>query len=192
MPKLIDEGKLFEETVAVFAEHGYQATTTQEIARRAGVSEVTLFRRYGGKAALINAALTHALARTPFAHITVTDDVAADLVALVRVYTETTQQYGGAALTVLTDAPRHPELRETIDALTPNLFNAAQLIAEHQERGHLARCEPMQMLMTLLAPIMVQGLWSRTGASPLVPYDPEALVNTFLTGHRTRAADSTA
>ena len=184
MPKLIDEDKLFGETVAVFAERGYQATTTLEIARRAGVSEVTLFRRYGGKAALINAALAHALARTPFAHIVVTDDAAADLVALVRIYAETTRQYGGAALTVLTEAPRHPELRETMDALMPNLLKAAELIAAHQERGRLARGEPMQMLMMLLAPIMVQGLWSRTGASPIEPYDPQALVSAFLDGYR--------
>ena len=184
MPKLIDEDKLFGETVAVFAERGYQATTTLEIARRAGVSEVTLFRRYGEKAALINAALTRMLARTPFAHVAVTDDVAADLVALVRVFAETTREYGGAALTVLTEVPRHPELRETMEALTPNLFQAARLIEAHQEHGRLARGEPMQMLMTLLAPIMVQGLWSRTGDSPIEAYDPQALVSAFLKGHQ--------
>jgi AcrR family transcriptional regulator len=184
MPKRIDEDKLFQETVSVFAERGYQATTTLEISRRAGVSEVTLFRRYGEKAALINAALTYALARTPFAHITATDDVAADLVALVRDYAETTRLYGGAALTVLTDAPRHPELRESMDALMPNLSKAAQLIAAHQERGHLTQGEPMRLVITLISPIMVHGLWSRTGAPPIEAYDAETLVSTFLDGHR--------
>jgi hypothetical protein len=118
----------------------------------------------------------------------VTDDVAADLVALVRVYAETTQQYGGATLTVLTEAPRHPELRETMDALMPNLLQAAQLIAAHQERGHLVRRDPMQTLLMLLAPIMVHGLWSRTGASPIEPYDPQALVSAFLDGQRAAGA----
>ncbi len=56
MPRRIDVERLFEETVTVFAERGYRATTTREIARRAGINEVTLFRRYGDKAALINAA----------------------------------------------------------------------------------------------------------------------------------------
>ena len=186
MPKRIDEDKLFGETVAVFAERGYQATATLEIARRSGVSEVTLFRRYGAKAALINAALRHTLSRASFAQIEATDDVAADLVTLVRMYADTTQRYGGAALTVLTDVPRHPELRETMEALMPNLNKAAELIGAHQERGNLARCEPMQMLIELLAPVMVHGLWSRTGASPIAPYDPEALVDAFLNGHRPR------
>jgi AcrR family transcriptional regulator len=183
MPKQIDEDKLFEATVEVFAECGYQAATTLEIARRSGVSEVTLFRRYGGKAALINAALAHTLARSPFAQTEVTDDVAADLVAMLRGYAETTQRYGGAALSLLTDVPRHPELRVAMDALMPNLVSAAQLIAAHQQRGRLAPGEPMQLLMTLLAPVMVHGLWSRTGASPIVAYDPRALVEAFLDGH---------
>ena len=41
----------------------------------------------------------------------------------------------------------------------------------------------MQLLMTLLAPVMMHGLWSRTGASPIVAYDPRALVDAFLDGH---------
>jgi AcrR family transcriptional regulator len=184
MPKRIDEDKLFGETVAVFAEHGYQATTTLEIARRSGVSEVTLFRRYGAKSALINTALRHTLAQASFTPATVTDDVAADLVALLRMYAESTGRYGGAAFTVLTETPRHPELRETMEALMPNLTEAAEFLAAHQERGHLARREPWQMLMMLLAPVMVQGLWARTGASPIASYDPEATVGAFLDGNR--------
>jgi AcrR family transcriptional regulator len=184
MPRRIDEDKLLAETVAVFVEHGYQATTTAEIARRSGVGEVTLFRRYGAKAALINTALKYALARPVSARIEVTDDVAADLVALVRMYTERTDQYGAAAFAVLTDVTRHPELRESMDELMVNLTKAAELIAAHQERGHLVRREPMQMLTVLLAPIMMHGLWSRTGALPIAPYDPEALVGAFLDGHR--------
>jgi hypothetical protein len=48
-----------------------------------------LFRRYGDKAALIDAALTHALTRSSFARPAVTDDFVADLVARVRAYAET-------------------------------------------------------------------------------------------------------
>ena len=185
MPRQIDVDRLFETTVTVFAERGYHAATTQEIARRSGVNEVTLFRRYGDKASLVNAALTHVLARSPFAQLPVSDDVTADLVALVSAYAETTRQYGGAALTVLTDAPRHPELRETMTALMPNLLNAAKVIEAHQERGNLAPGDPTRTLMTLIAPLMVSGLWARTGTTAIAhDQDPNALVATFLDGHR--------
>ena len=185
MPKYIDEDELFKATVMVFAESGYRATTTQEIARRAGVNEVTLFRRYGAKAALINAALTHVLAETAFAHVAVTDDVRADLVALVRAYTETAQLYGGAVMTLLTEVPRHPELREAMAALMPNLLNAARVIEAHQNRGRLTQGDPMQKLVTLIAPQLVSGLWARTGAAVPGPrLDPDNFVTEFLNGHR--------
>jgi AcrR family transcriptional regulator len=185
VPKYIDEDELFKATVMVFAESGYRATTTQEIARRAGVNEVTLFRRYGGKASLINAALAHVLADTSFARVPITDDVKADLIALVRAYAETAQTYGGAVMTLLTEAPRHPELREAMAALMPNLLNAARLIEAHQDCGRLAQGDPMQKLVMLIAPQLVSGLWARTGTPVAGPgFDPESFVTEFLNGHR--------
>lgn len=41
----------------VFAERGFAATSTREIAKRAEVTEVLLFRHYGSKAGLFNAAV---------------------------------------------------------------------------------------------------------------------------------------
>ncbi len=185
MPKQIDVEGLFEATVTVFAENGYRATTTQGIAKRAGVNESTLFRRYGDKAALINAALTQALAESPFARLKVTDDVVADLVALVQAYSETTRRYGGAVVTLLTEVPRHPELRAAMTGLMPNLLNAVQVIAAYQDRGQLTRGDPFEKLMMLIAPLLMFGLWARTGAASMVAEpDPQALVAAFLNGHR--------
>src|SRR5512138_3463631 len=101
MPKLIDVDALFAVTVAVYAERGYASSTTQEIAGRAGVNEVTLFRRYGTKAALIRTALTHCLARSAFARVDVSDDVRADLLAVVDASAATNRAYGGAVMTLL-------------------------------------------------------------------------------------------
>ncbi|PND58556.1 hypothetical protein CRM90_08015 [Mycobacterium sp. ENV421] len=187
MPKRIDEAGLFRTTVAVFAECGYRATTTQEIATRAGVNEATLFRRYGAKAALINTALTHVLADSSFASLAISDDVTADLTELVRSYVETAQQYGGAVATLLAEVPRNPELRDAISALMPNLVNAAGVIAAHQDGGRLAAGDPLRTLVALIAPLLVFGLWARTGATPQVPdIDAAGVVAEFLDGHRAR------
>jgi len=85
MPKVIDVDNVFEATVRVFAERGYRATTTKEIAARAGVSEVTLYRRYGRKAALVEWALAHCLSGSPFGQLVASDDVTADLTAIAVV-----------------------------------------------------------------------------------------------------------
>ena len=41
--------KIFPAALALFAEQGYKATTTKAIAEKAGVNEVTLFRKYSNK-----------------------------------------------------------------------------------------------------------------------------------------------
>ncbi|RVW04133.1 TetR/AcrR family transcriptional regulator [Rhodococcus xishaensis] len=185
MPRYIDVGGLFDTTVAVFAERGYRATTTQEIASRAGVNEATLFRRYGDKATLISTALTQVLAKAPFAHVTTTDDVTADLVALATAFAETNRMHGGAVGTLLVEMQRHPELRAATDTFMPNLLNAVHVIATHQDRGQLAPGDPVQKLLILLAPLMLFGMLARSGAESIVAeFDPNTLVATFLDGHR--------
>ncbi len=190
MPKRIDEDQLFETTVAVLAESGYRATTTQEIAARAGgVNEATLFRRYRAKGALINAALTHVLADSPFARVGVSADVTADLAALVRAYVDTADKYGGVVATLLGgEVPRTPELRGAMAALMPNLRNAAEVIAAHQQNGNLSVGDPLQKLIALIGPLLVFGLWARTGglSRPSPSIDAGSVVADFLDGHRAR------
>jgi AcrR family transcriptional regulator len=62
---MISREKLLEAAMRVFAESGFRGATTRRIADEAGVNEVTLFRLFKSKTALINeAALLHARMRT--------------------------------------------------------------------------------------------------------------------------------
>jgi AcrR family transcriptional regulator len=56
--------KLLEVAVRIFAEAGYHGTTTRRVAQEAGVNEVTLFRQFGSKDALIREALAAAARRS--------------------------------------------------------------------------------------------------------------------------------
>lgn len=49
--------KLIESAARVFAEAGYRGATTRRIAQDAGVNEITLFRHFGNKDALLSEAL---------------------------------------------------------------------------------------------------------------------------------------
>lgn len=53
MSKRSTRESLLVAAMALFGERGYDATTTAEIARTAGVSEMTLFRHFPTKAALV-------------------------------------------------------------------------------------------------------------------------------------------
>jgi len=184
MPKVIDTGRLFRAVVQVFAERGYGPATTQEIARRAGVNEVTLFRRHANKATLIGEALAHCLADSPFGRLEASDDVEADLTEIVRAYAETFESYGGAVLTLLTEIPRHPALKKATAALMPNLMNAASIIASHQRARRIAAGDPLQKLAFLIAPTMASGLWRRTGMKmAATKLDSAQVARWFLAGH---------
>ena len=54
---MISREKLIDAAAAVYAETGYRGATTRRIADEAGVNEITIFRLFGSKAALIDEAL---------------------------------------------------------------------------------------------------------------------------------------
>ncbi|MEM2265151.1 MAG: helix-turn-helix domain-containing protein [Nitrososphaerota archaeon] len=51
------EDKLLQAALELFSEKGYLGATTKEIAKRAGVSELTLFRHFKSKENLFTAVL---------------------------------------------------------------------------------------------------------------------------------------
>ena len=54
---MIKRERILEAAARIFGDHGYRGATTRLIALEAGVSEVTLFRRFGTKDALLREAL---------------------------------------------------------------------------------------------------------------------------------------
>lgn len=186
MPKVIDTDNLFRTIVQLFAQHGYEGTTTQEIARKAGVNEATLYRRFGSKPNLIGEALRHCLADSPFADLEVSGDVYADLIAIVSAYEKTFQAYGGAVMTLMIEMSRNDELQAASAALMPNFMNAARIIAVHQEQGMLKPGHPAQLLMILIAPMMVSGMVGRSRSIMNIPeFSSQQIVDGFLNGYRT-------
>ncbi|MFC0272934.1 TetR/AcrR family transcriptional regulator [Metabacillus herbersteinensis] len=62
--KLTDkQRKILESAIEVFAEKGFAATSTNEIAKRAGVAEGTIFRHYKTKKELLAAVVTPLLSK---------------------------------------------------------------------------------------------------------------------------------
>lgn len=52
------QNKILNATMTLVMEKGYTATTTKDIAKKAGVNECTIFRRFDGKKEIIAAAMT--------------------------------------------------------------------------------------------------------------------------------------
>lgn len=64
-PLMISREKLLEAAARVYAEAGFRGSTTRRIAEAAGVNEVTIFRLFGSKGALLEAAVRHFAPMSP-------------------------------------------------------------------------------------------------------------------------------
>jgi AcrR family transcriptional regulator len=62
--KALRQSTLIEAATAVFAEHGYDASTTREVAERAGCSEGLIHRYFGGKRGLLLAIMESKVAES--------------------------------------------------------------------------------------------------------------------------------
>lgn len=188
MPRRIDEERLFETVVELWVREGYAGTTTRAVAEGAGVNEVTLFRRYGGKGELVVAALRHRLAAVPLRDVAATEDLRADLLSVVRAYQETFEQVGALFPLLLVEAGRHPELRPALQTANENLQSVAQVLAHHQAGGRLRAEDPLTTTTSLLGPLFVRGL--AASVTPEAPsLDPEDYVEGFLGGRGRSARD---
>lgn len=56
-----DDEQVYNAALHVLAERGTRAATVDDVATRSGISRATLFRRFGGKDALFEAAVAHTL-----------------------------------------------------------------------------------------------------------------------------------
>ncbi len=174
---------MFEAATRLFVSKGYAGTTTKAVATQAGVNEATLFRRYGGKAELICAALRARLEAVPLRTLAATDDLEADLVTIVQAYLLTQEQVGALLPMLLVEVPQHAELRPALDVVWTNIHGVSQIIAHHQERGALQHEPPLLTVSALIGPMFAVGLARRAQMVELpLRVDVAAHVRGFLGG----------
>ena len=133
--------RILDAAAELFATHGYAATTTRAIAERAGVNEVTLFRRFENKRGVLHA-LAERMARRQAGRAAAsappTDDVRATLLGFARMEIAGALEEGGLAIRLAFDAQSVPEIAELLgEGIPSNLEALAAYMAEHQAAGRL-------------------------------------------------------
>ena len=185
MPKLINEKKLFNVAIKILIKQGYEGATTKMIASLAKVNEVTLFRRYGNKAALFAKAIEYQLSNTPLGKNRYTGDLEADLVSIVKAYIETNETHGDIVLIILLELPRNPDLKASLNAPLTNIYGISKIIQEYQKQGILLNESPIDLIAALIGPVMLNLMFGRANLNlPSTPIEPHAHVDAFLNGRK--------
>lgn len=99
-PRLISDEQLLAVAREVFLERGIQATTG-EVAKRAGVSEGTIFHRFGSKDALFRAAMRVDPSAMPNIVAELAERVTGDLASRLRGFAQGMLEIGRVAVPVL-------------------------------------------------------------------------------------------
>lgn len=113
--------RIVDAALQVFSEHGYKGATTRAIASRAGVNEVTLFRQFGNKKALLAAVLDQYSALPALKTILgdqLTGDYRQDLIHIGVQFLSVLTLRQETLWLMLGEARRQPEIREVLAGLS--------------------------------------------------------------------------
>lgn len=182
MPAAIDPTHILNCVLAVWREEGYARATTRRIATVAGISEITLFRRFGDKAALFRAALELEAERFSVDAIQYQGDVRSDLARIVEAYAALLDRSAAIILDFALEAPRNPDLAPLRSGPLAAIGKVAMVIARYQAEGVLRPGPPPTLLLALLSPLIMTALLRR--AQPGIAFDihPSDRVDAFLKG----------
>lgn len=186
MPKIVQDEDIYSAAMQTVIERGYARATTRQIAEAAGISEVTLFRKYGSKAELIKKAVESMGQRIDFdSAVRYTGDISADLLRVVEAYQGTAEKSGQFFFTVMLEIQRQPELAETIETPLTMINSLGKLLARYQSEGVLVQEHPVHAVAALIGPLIVVNMIRNTPVDvPLPPVDLVGHVQQFLDGRR--------
>jgi len=163
--------KLLEVAARVYAEAGYRGTTTRRIAQEAGLNEVTLFRHFGSKDALLREAIERAdqQARQRL------DPDAADPIAEMHRWSLATFErfYAQKNLIrqVMGDMVQRPAIAPRIcDDTTHEFDQLVNFVVRQEERGLLPASDPA--MREAAAAMVVHALLGNALWRDLVPDMP--------------------
>lgn len=167
--------RLLKAAVEVFAAEGIAGATTREIARAAGVNEVTLFRHFQSKEQLLNAVAQHitALATESLTHQEEwTQDLQRDLLHYAHLYDQMLEEYEALIRMFIGEAQRHPDeaLQVFQQSAIPLREKLVTYLQNGRERGTVrAEIDPA-LVVDMFTGMLLAGMLRRH-VSSIIPRD---------------------
>ena len=130
---------LLEVTARLFAEHGWRGTTTRRIAEAAGVNEVTVFRTFGSKDALLMESIrVQSAAAMPDVLPAEPGDLRSELTAWGMAHHARLHERRSMIRTCLAEFEEHPELGPVAcEGAEVTIADSIRYLGEARRRGLL-------------------------------------------------------
>ncbi|MDZ8235697.1 MAG: TetR/AcrR family transcriptional regulator [Nostoc sp. ChiQUE01a] len=182
---LLTRKRLIEAASQVFAILGVQGATTREIARVAGVNEVTLFRHFTSKEQLLGAVIENvfALQIEALAHPQAwTQDLKIDLKQYAQLYNTMLEAHEDLIRTFIGEAKRHPEAARQVieEAAKPLREKLVAYLQSGQRRGMVkADVDPFPAV-DMFTGMLLAGMLCRTAKFNQGNYNCEEYIETCI------------
>ena len=184
MPKVIEDKQIFQAVIKTIAERGYAGATTRQIAEAAGVSEVTIFRKYDTKAELVKRTINSLVEQSEFESATqYTGDIRTDLLRVLKAYGEGVIRNEHFFFVLFAELSRNPELAESFSQPLGLFQSIGQLLLRYQTDGVLKAENPFHSVASLLGPLIYFSMISRSSGDTSMPsMEIDTHVRYFLEG----------
>lgn len=183
--------RLIKAATEVFAKAGLTGATTREIARVAGVNEVTLFRHFQSKEQLLNAVIRQVIAlqaETLANQDEWTQDLYIDLSHYAQVSNEMLEEHEALIRTFIGEAKRHPQaacqiLYETDQSLREQMV---AYLKKGQNKGTVRRDIDLKAVVDSFTGMFLYGILRRGDTPNTLGYNRdryiESCVHLFVRG----------
>ncbi|MFC3886121.1 TetR/AcrR family transcriptional regulator [Bacillus songklensis] len=145
MTKETTKEKIIEATIALIYEKGFKGTTTQLIAKKAGVNESTLFRHFGSKKGIMQEVIGRYSYVSMFSNSLkqeVTWDLEKDLYTFIIHYQKFMHENKDYILIGMQEAHAFPEMEEMIATIPKELKQLlTTYLEEMYKRGKLIKTD---------------------------------------------------
>lgn len=134
------EGAILDATLELLGEHGYERMSIDQIARRAGASKATIYRRWTGKAQLVTDLVCQRM-HSESLPVPNTGSLRADLLALCQAYRRAIERKLPVVLGLLPTLVSDPELARTFreNVPQPSLEQLGTVLERALARGEIRR-----------------------------------------------------
>jgi AcrR family transcriptional regulator len=174
--------RLVQATIEEIESVGLGATTKQ-IAKRAKVNELTLFRNFKTKQQLVIAAVSQSLGPVFGTSSSPTGAVETDLAALATHYVGLADTHPGLITYILGEANEELVVSLVLPIQEQIARNASELLGFYVQQGDLPAKIPIEdLIREFMGPLMARAFLHRT--LELASFDAPDYVHRFLHGHR--------
>ncbi|MFC9711566.1 TetR/AcrR family transcriptional regulator [Paenibacillus sp. NPDC056933] len=146
--------KILSVTVKLMSEKGYKAVTIKEIATAAGISEMTVFRTFGCKKAILDKIIENYLYSAPIDNIVqerITFDLEADLKMLSKFYQDMVNKNQEVYLISIMERNTMPEIHLSIhNNVTKFISVVIEYMKTMQQKGKVITGDPVAQALTLM------------------------------------------